>query len=137
MRALLIGSLVAAALVAAPASANVFIKPLGKIVLFDASDGRSSDLPTIARGTQFGVNCGCMGSGADDIRVVLAVSQEPGQKPTGYQKFLVTEERVDHGALRVTVPDAPDLANHTVDVRIYVVGTRGTRACDAGRVKIT
>ncbi len=33
-------------------------------------------------------------------------------------------------------PDVPDIANHTVKVKVYVTDAKGTRACDAGRVRI-
>jgi hypothetical protein len=50
---------------------------------------------------------------------------------------LATRQRVSHGAVHIRVPDLPDLSNHTVDVKVFVVGSKGTTRCDAGRVKIT
>jgi hypothetical protein len=134
MRFLLIQLLVVVALGSTPAMASAFVRPTGKIILLDASDGRGADVPSVSRGEQFAVDCGCLGS-RGDVRVVLALGSD--EKPTGFRRMLVTDERVDHGALRVRVPDAPSLAKHTVDVRIYVVGADGIRACDAGKVKIT
>jgi hypothetical protein len=34
------------------------------------------------------------------------------------------------------VPDLPDLAQHTVRVRVYVTDTNGVHSCNAGRVRI-
>jgi hypothetical protein len=138
MRSILIGlSLVA--LMATPAAANSFLKPQGKIILYAPDDFQGgSDVPTLARGEQFGVNCGCMGSaGADDVRVVLNLSSGPDELPTGYKKLLATDQHMEHGKLRVRVPDAPGLANHTVDVRVYVLDGKIAHTCNAGRVRIT
>jgi hypothetical protein len=93
-------------------------------------------VPSIAPGGQFAVNCGCLGS-RGDVRVVFTFSQQHDELPTGYKKMLVTSERVEKGAVRVTVPTAPSLANHTVEVKVYVVGGNAVRACDAGKVRIT
>lgn len=138
MRSILIGCSLLAAVVAGPAFANPFVKPMGKIILYQPSDTQAGgDVPTLSRGEQFGVNCGCMGSAHSDVRVVLSLSSDPDQAPTGYKKLLATDQRLDHGALRVRVPDAPGLANHTVDVKVYVVGRNGAHACNAGKVRIT
>ena len=138
MRSVLIGCSVLAVLVAGPASANSFVKPMGKIILFQPSDTQAGgDVPTLSRGEQFGVNCGCMGAPHSDVRVVLHLSSDRDESPTGYKKLLATDQTIDHGALRVRVPDAPGLANHTVDVEVYVVGRNGARTCNAGKVKIT
>jgi hypothetical protein len=139
MRSIVIGLLVVAAMAATPATANSFLKPQGKIILFAPEDDQGGgSVPTVARGEQFGVNCGCMGSAAlDDVRVVLNLSTDPDQLPTGYKKLLATDQHIEHGALRVRVPDAPGLANHTVDVQVYVLDGKVAHACNAGRVRIT
>ena len=138
MRSILIACTFVAAVVAGPAFANSFVKPMGKIILFQPSDTQAGgDVPTLSRGEQFGVNCGCMGSPHSDVRVVLHLSSEPDQAPTGYKKLLATDQRIDHGSLRVRVPDAPGLANHTVDIEVYVLGRDGARTCNAGKVRIT
>src|SRR5205807_1383856 len=134
MRFLVIQMLAAAALASTPAMASAFVRPTGKIILLDATEGRGADVPSVSRGKQFAVECGCLSS-AGDVRVVLALASD--ESPTGYSRLLVTDERVDHGSLRVRVPDAPSLARHTVDVKVYVMGADGIRACDAGKVKIT
>ena len=140
MRAILISLSLLAAVAASPAFANPFLKPVGKIILYQPSDTQAGgDVPTLARGETFGVNCSCMGSSIDaaNTRVVLNVSPQPGQAPTGYTKLLATDQRVENGALRVRVPDAPGLANHTVDIEVYVVARDGAHSCSAGKLKIT
>lgn len=139
MRSIVIGLSLAAAMAATPAAANSFLKPQGRIILFAPEDEQGgSEVPTVARGEQFGVNCGCMGTAAaDDVRVVLNLSSDPDQLPTGYKKLLATDQHIDHGKLRVRVPDAPGLANHTVDVKVYVLDGKVAHACNAGRVRIT
>jgi hypothetical protein len=124
---------------AAPlAGANPFIRPAGKIILLQPSDSRSdSELPTLAPGDEFGVNCGCLGPHDADVRVVLRLAADPGEQPTGYKKLLATDQTVDRDGLHVRVPDVPGLANHTVDVQVYVVDGTSTKACNAGRVRIT
>src|SRR5579871_563295 len=131
MRAILISLSLLAAFAARPAFANPFVKPTGKIILYQPSDTQAGgDVPTLARGETFGVNCTCMGSSMDatNTRVVLNVSSEPGQTPTGYTKLLATDQRIEKGALRVRVPDAPGLANHTVDIEVYIVARSGAHA---------
>jgi hypothetical protein len=136
-RFLVLGILGSIGLVSTPAMADTLVKPLGKIILLDGSAvGASGQLPTIPRGEQFAVACGCL-SGQGDVRVVLAIAGEPDEKPLGFKKLLVTDERMENGDLRIRVPEAPSLANHTVDVKVYVVGRRDVHSCDAGRVKVT
>ena len=119
-----------------PASASSFVKPLGQIILDDqANPITGGGLPTIAPGKEFAIACGCL-SGERDVRVVLMTAKSPDEKPLGFKKLLVTGEQLENGAVRVRVPETPSLANHTFDVRVYVVGPKSVRACDAGRVKI-
>lgn len=133
----LIGSV--AAFLAQPASANEFVRPTGHIILYAPTERQGGgDVLTVARGEEFGINCGCFSGSNADVRVVLALSPEPSDTPTGYKKLLATDEQIDdHGGLLVRVPDAPGLANHTVQVKVYVVDAKGARACDAGKVRIT
>ena len=74
---------------------------------------------------------------ANDVRVVLTVSAAPADAPMGYKKVLATDEQLLTGAVRVKIPNVPDLDNHTVDLNIYVVNATGSEACNAGQVKIT
>jgi len=140
MRASVIGSILIgglAALTAQPAMASEFVRPTGHIILYAPSDRqRGGDVLTVSRGEEFEINCGCFSGSNADVRVVLSLSKE--EQPTGYQELLATDQQIDdHGGLLVRVPDAPGLANHTVQVKVYVVDANGARACDAGKVRIT
>lgn len=128
--------LLLAALVAAPASAHSIVRPLGQIILEDqANPVTGGGLRTVSRGERFAIACGCL-NGERDVRVVLTTSERSDEKPLGFKKLLVTEEQFQKGAIRVRVPDSPDLVNHTFDVKVYVVGPKSVRACDAGLVRI-
>jgi hypothetical protein len=96
-------------------------------------------IPVVAPGDQIGVACGALkvAQQNSDVRVVLTVSAMPGNSDNpGYGKVLATEQKVALGAVRVTVPDLPDISDHTYDLTIYVVGTKGSQSCDAGHVKV-
>src|SRR5579859_3996198 len=99
MRSVLIGCSLLAAVAGSTAFANSFVKPVGKIILFQPSDTQAGgDVPTLSRGEQFGVNCGCMGAPDSDVRVVLNLSSGLDESPTGYKKLLATDQQIDHGA---------------------------------------
>jgi hypothetical protein len=95
-------------------------------------------IPVVAPGDIIGVACGPLqvAQKDSDVRVVLTISAKPGDKSPGYGKVLATEQKVAAGAVRVTVPDLPDISDHTYDLTVYVVGTKGAETCDAGRVKV-
>jgi hypothetical protein len=138
MRIHFIGAIGMAILASAPAMANPLQKPMGRIILYVPSETQTGgEVPSVARGEQFGVDCGCLRDRNAEVRVVLSLAKNSGEAPTGYDELLATEQRFDRGALRVRMPDAPGLANHTVDVKVYVVGAKGARTCTAGRIRIT
>lgn len=96
-------------------------------------------IPVVAPGDQIGVACGALkvAQQNSDVRVVLTVSAMPGNSDSpGYGKVLATEQKVARGAVHVTVPDLPNISDHTYDLTIYVVGTKGLESCDAGHVKV-
>jgi hypothetical protein len=95
-------------------------------------------VPVVAPGDQIGVACGplLIAQQDSDVRVVLTVSAIPGDTSPGYGKVLATEQKVAAGAVRVTIPDLPDMSDHTYDLKVYVMGTTGAQTCDAGHVKV-
>jgi hypothetical protein len=93
-------------------------------------------IPGIARGEKVGIACSEAGRAGVDVRVILEFDPAPGETPTGYGSVLVTAQAIDKGKVLVRVPDLPDIANHTVDVKVYVTDSSGTSSCDAGRIKI-
>lgn len=135
MRAFWIG-LAALAVTSTPALAcSIQVMP-GHIVAYATTDLGGADIPTVNRGDQFAIACNDIKASGADVRVVMSLSNPPGEPPTGYAAVLATNQRVTRHAVAVQVPDVPDFANHTVSVKVYVTDAKGTKACDAGRVHI-
>ncbi|HEY4942645.1 MAG TPA: hypothetical protein VII56_14545 [Rhizomicrobium sp.] len=135
MRAIWIG-LAALAVTGTPATAcNIQVLP-GHIVAYASTDAGGADIPTVTRGDQFAIACDGITAPGADVRVVMSLSNPPGEQPTGYAAVLATNQKVTRHAVAVQVPDVPDFANHTVSVKVYVTDAKGTKACDAGRVHI-
>jgi hypothetical protein len=136
MRAFWIG-LAALAVTATPAMANgIQIVPV-RIVTYASTDTGGAAIPTVSRGAEFAIACDGIAAADADVRVVMALSNPPGEQPTGYAAILATNQKVARHSVQVQVPDVPDIANHTVNVKVYVTDAKGgTRACDAGRVRI-
>jgi len=95
-------------------------------------------VPVVAPGDMIGVACGPLqvAQKDSDVRVVMTIAAKPGEQSPGYGKVLATDQKVAAGAVRVTVPDLPDISDHTYDLTVYVVGTKGAETCDAGHVKV-
>jgi hypothetical protein len=72
-----------------------------------------------------------------DVRVVLTISAIPGESTTGYAKVLATDEQLLKDAVRVRIPEIPNLEQHTVGLDVYVVGSASAGHCDAGHMKIS
>lgn len=131
-----IAGLVATLLAAAPAYANGKPVPAEKIDHFAPQD---EIVPIVAPGEEIGIACDALEVAApdNDVRVVLTISATPSDAPSpGYQKVLATNEELTKGAVHVRIPEMPDLANHTVNVNVYVVNAEGARNCDAGHMHI-
>jgi hypothetical protein len=96
-------------------------------------------MPKVAPGDQIAIACDPLQSrGADsDVRVVLTVSAMPGEADLGYKKVLATDAQLLKDAVRVRIPEAPDLDDHTVDLDVYVVNDKGSQRCNAGHMKIS
>ncbi len=121
---------------ASPAGSNGSMLPhAGKVTTFIPSDENGGSVPSVARGQSLAIACADVDRG-DDVRVVMQVKQTPGEVPTGYGAILATRQRLSHGAVHIRVPDLPDLSNHTVDVKVFVMDSQGQHTCDAGRVRI-
>lgn len=131
-----IASLAATLMAAAPAYANGMSGPANKIDHFAPGD---EIVPIVAPGEEIGIACDALEVAApnNDVRVVLTISAAPTDGPSpGYQKVLATNEELTKGAVHVRIPEVPDLANHTVNVNVYVVNADGARNCDAGHMHI-
>lgn len=96
--------------------------------------GGVASLPKVTRGQFIGVACANVQRVARDaIRVVMyfAANEAPG-----YRGVLATDMKVSTGAVHIRVPDTPDIAKHTMQVRVYFVDADGRHVCDAGKVRI-
>ena len=118
----------------APALANGIQVVPGRIIPYATADMGGGGIPTVNRGDLFAIACDDIKASGADVRVVMALSS--ADQPTGYTAILATNQKVARHAVHVQVPDVPDIANHTVNVKVYVTDAKGTRACDAGRVHI-
>jgi hypothetical protein len=96
-------------------------------------------VPQVTPGDRISIACDALtkSNPDSDVRVVLTISAIPGETPPGYKKVLATDEHVAYGAVRVRIPTVPDIAEHTVNLNVYVVDEQGSKSCDAGHVKIT
>ena len=121
---------------ATPAFANGITTITARITSYAPADLGGDGIPVVTRGTQFAIACDGITSSGTDVRVVMSLDNTAGDRPTGYSAVLATRQTVARHAVQVQVPDVPDLANHTVNVKVYVTDAKGTRACDAGRVRI-
>lgn len=103
----------------------------------NADQYTQQDVPTVAPGDEIAIACDALAySEASDVRVVLTVSAAPTDAPTGYKKVLATDEQMLMGAVRVKIPNMPDLENRTVNLNVYVVKADGSQACNGGQMKI-
>jgi len=104
----------------------------------DINQYTQEDLLVVEPGDEIAIACAALDytAPANDVRVVLTVSAEPSDAPTGYKKVLATDEQLLTGAVRVKIPNVPDLENHTVDLNVYVVNADGSQACSGGQMKI-
>jgi hypothetical protein len=93
-------------------------------------------IPNVGRGQNFKFTCSEIGRTGTDVRVVLKLDPQPGEDAPGYDAVMATEQTVETGTVRVRVPDVPGIANHTVDVKIFITDGNQTRSCDAGKIKI-
>lgn len=97
---------------------------------------KGGEIPNVARGQFLGIACSEAARNGVDVRVVMQFGPIPGEAPLGIGALLATEQKVKGGLVRVKVPTLPEIANHTADVKVYVIDKNGTSSCEAGRVKI-
>ena len=95
----------------------------------------SDSVRTVARGHEFAIMCADIADTSSDVRVLMSVA-DAGNMPTDHSSIMATNQHVSRHAVSVTVPDMPEFANHTINVRVFVTNAKGTRQCDAGRVRV-
>lgn len=124
------------ALAVMPAAACPASDKIQTIRSYVPSDiGGGETIRKVTRGDKLAIACDGMDLSSGDVRVVLNVDAS-GAKKLGYQGVLATEQTHDNGKLQIRVPDAPDLANHTVNVKVFVMNGGSTTSCDAGTVRV-
>ena len=123
-----------AMLAAVPAVAQTPIPP-ANIKQITSPDTQAPDL---ALGDEVAIACDAIERVADpsDVRVVLTIAAMPGETSTGYKKILALNEKVTGSAVHLKVPNAPDLANHTVDLSVYVVNGPKNTDCEGGKYRV-
>ncbi|HEY2445280.1 MAG TPA: hypothetical protein VGI20_06030 [Rhizomicrobium sp.] len=96
-------------------------------------------VPDVVPGDNILIACDAVEKRAadSDVRVVLTISAIPGESTMGYAKVLATDEQLLKDAVRVRIPQIPNLQQHTVGLDVYVVGSLTADHCDAGHMKIS
>ena len=102
---------------------------------YATADLGGAEIPVVPRGEKFAVACDSIRPSGADVSVVMTVA-DPVEDANGLGSVLATEQKIVQHSVNVQVPDLPDLANHTVSVKVYVTDGKGTSSCDAGRVRI-
>jgi hypothetical protein len=125
-----------AALVASPVFAQTML-PKAKIQQIN-SPASGAGVPNLAPGDDVAIACDAIERVADpsDVHVVLTIAAVPGDTSPGYMKILALDQKVTGSAVHLKVPNAPDLANHTVDLAVYVVNGQKKNDCDGGNYRI-
>ena len=112
--------------------------PLANDKIKQIAPGNSEAVPNLAPGDDLAISCEAIERVADpsDVRVVLTIAALPGDTSPGYKKILAINEKVTGSAVHLKVPNAPDLANHTVDLAVYVADGTKSNDCDGGKYRI-
>ena len=133
----LIGTGAAALAAAMFASATSFAQLPGRVTPYVQSEDEI--VPNVVPGDHIAIACGPVEqrSKDSDVRVVLTISAVPGDAGPGYKKVLATDAELLKDAVRVRIPDVPDLEEHMVDLNVYVVDDKGSHRCEAGQMKIS
>jgi hypothetical protein len=127
----------ASALASPPVSRELILPLAGKLSTYAAPVDAAGAVPRVKRGQPLGIACADASDAKAQLRVVMTFANDTGEAPTGYGSLLLTDWTVSHGTVHARVPDLPGLSNHTVEVRVFVMGRHSTHICDVGRVKVT
>ncbi len=106
-----------------------------KVQSYVPADLGGNAIRKVMRGDRMAVACDGIDLANSDVRVVLNFSAE-GARALGYQGVLATDQTNEAGRVQIRVPDAPDLANHTLNVKVFVLNGATTTMCDAGKVLV-
>jgi len=73
---------------------------------------------------------------AENVRVVLTLTDSLASVEPGFRSVLATDQEVRGNTLQVRVPDLPEAANRTFQVRVFRLGEEAPQVCDAGAIRI-
>ena len=137
MRIVSLGCAVLAVLLAsAPSSAWDGPVKVTEIADRATTEVSAQDIMAVGRGQDVAVVCDRLGVQGAEVSVVMALDTVQGESPLGYDALLLTEETVGGKSVHFRIPNLPDLVDQTVTVRVYVTDSKGTTACNAGRMRI-
>jgi len=126
-----------ALLVAAPAFASGICPQARMNLPTTANETGAGEIHSAKPGDSIDIACAALATNPGaDVRVVLMLAPVSGETNTGYRKLMATNEEVGKNSVRFRVPDTAGLENHTVHLKVYVVGDKGSQSCDAGLMKI-
>jgi len=121
---------------AASGSPNELVLNASKVTTYAPLNENGGSIPNVTRGQPLAIACTEVHKPSADVRVVMQVTNITGETSPGYEAVLATDQKIERGMVHVRVPDVPGLAQHTVNIRVFVVDRMGTHRCDAGRVRI-
>lgn len=102
-----------------------------------ANETGAGEIHAVKPGDAIDIACAALATNPGaDVRVVLTLAPISGETKTGYRKLMATNEEVGKNSVRFRVPDTTGLENHTVHLKVYVVGVKGSQSCDAGLMKV-
>ena len=73
---------------------------------------------------------------AENLRVVLTLTDAHASIEPGFRSVLATDQVLDGNTLQVRVPDLPEAANRTFQVKVFRLGEQAPEVCDAGEIRI-
>jgi hypothetical protein len=118
--------------VSALACADEIRLPAGESIA--VQDNGGGTIPHAARGQYLGLACANV---EKDGAVSVVLFPDNNASPTGIAGVLATEQKVEPGMVHVRVPDFPELADHTLHVKVFFHDAGGSHICDGGNVKIS
>jgi hypothetical protein len=73
---------------------------------------------------------------ADNLRVVLTLSESATGASAGYRAVMATDQRIRDGNLQVRVPDMPEADNQVFQIKVFRLGEQAPQICEAGAIRI-
>jgi hypothetical protein len=101
------------------------------------NSGIAAEISDVHVGDTFRIMGDCVQrASSQKVRVVLTLADALGDGTSGYHSVIPTDQEIQGDALRVRVPDMPEVANHTFAVRLFLLGQDGPQICTAGAIRV-